>query len=225
MKFTILSIVSIIGSSLSVPTNRNGPLDEVVLDKRGVYPIPLEEYWTPFSFCEVGPGNDLFSLVELSNCVYVDVTDGFCWGDQFEARHSNFTDGLGLPGPLVSLGNTSLPGKSECGGPGSGDAAFSDPDMSSGSFLLLPGDHYIRLNVLLSPFGGGGAFIRARQTECPFSCDGRSNGYQQCKSSHEYHECSWDKKLTRPVSPGTECCDWTAAERVLMVAENSTCPF
>jgi hypothetical protein len=234
--FIFLSILST--TVVSVPTNPNGPQDrEVVLDKRGrqgQFPDCSINEWRGFTFGEEGShvypchggtpdGEPVYGYSFFSEgCSVIEVTGGNCWGNQFEILHRMEIS----YDSEVSLGNTSLPGKTECGNDDSDpNASFADPDMSSGSFLVFPGKHYVELNVLLSPFRGGGAFIRARPTECPFSCDGRANGFQQCKSAKEYYDCSWEQKLVRPVSPGTECCDWSAAERVLLVGEGATCPF
>lgn len=78
------------------------------------------------------------------------VTDAFCYGDVFRVYDNE-----------QELGDTSDPGSSACGGPGDGDAAYEDPDMSSGCWLLLPGSHSITLDVIQNPFGSGGAWLRA----------------------------------------------------------------
>ena len=142
----------------------------------------------------------------------VDVSDRNCYGDQFEVLDFG-----------VSLGNTSFPGKpGVCRGPNR-DAGLADPHMSSGSFIVSPGSHSITINTILG-YGGRG-HIRVSPTTCPFSCESRSHGYQQCKSSTEYYECSWGELMVRDVSPGTDCCDWSVAERVMLVGNGTSCPF
>ncbi|WP_375689352.1 hypothetical protein [Pseudooceanicola sp. LIPI14-2-Ac024] len=83
------------------------------------------------------------------------VTDAFISGDQFEL----FNFG-------AFLGQTSLPvGGSSCGS--DLGCALADPNFSSASFALAPGNYSITGAALLSPFGGGaGAFI-VRTSEIP----------------------------------------------------------
>jgi hypothetical protein len=67
--------------------------------------------------------------------------------------------------------------------------------------------------------------VREVESEPPFTCEGKSNGYQQCSNTEEYYECVWGTFYTRPVSPYTDCCNWSAAERILMVPDGVSCPF
>jgi hypothetical protein len=168
----------------------------------------LGSSWVSFSSSSCQSGYTFDS----TDCMSVDVSDRDCYGDQFEVLDSG-----------VSLGNTSFPGKpGVCRGPNR-DAGLADPHMSSGSFIVSPGSHSITVNRILGPWGRG--HIRVIPATCPFGCESRSNGYQQCKSSTEYYECSWGKTMVRPVSPGTDCCNWSAAERVLLVGSGTSCPF
>jgi hypothetical protein len=211
MKSSILSILSILSTTVvSIHfDSEQGDYDSVnsTLYKRGF--CSLGSSWRRFSKsskCKKG-----YSFT-TKQCMSVDVSDLDCYGDQYLVLDNN-----------VSLGNTSTPGKpNQCGGP-SKDAGLADPDMSSGSFVVGPGSHSIKINLINGLYGNG--HVRVVPTECPFSCDGKTNGFQQCKSTKEYYECSWEHMHVRTVSSGTDCCNWHAAERVLLVGEGYTCPF
>lgn len=65
------------------------------------------------------------------------------------------------------------------------------------------------------------------ETGVPFSCDGKSLGYQECDSEdiNKYHECADDGYHHRDVAPNTDCCNWSAAQRIIMVMDDGICPF
>lgn len=59
-----------------------------------------------------------------------------------------------------------------------------------------------------------------------FTCTDKPLGYQECKGTEEYYECDWfGYTHLRPVAPGTDCCNWAVAQRIIMVGDGSTCPF
>lgn len=104
--------------------------------------------WQVFFFGDVGDtASDTFTV---DGPVLLTVTDAFLSGDQFE-----ILDGV------ISLGLTSAPGSVGDQIGSDYDAAAADSRWSSGSFLLGPGSHTIKILVAASPFGGGAAAIRA----------------------------------------------------------------
>lgn len=62
-------------------------------------------------------------------------------------------------------------------------------------------------------------------TESPGLCNSRDNGEQYCLDNDTYITCVWGSASTSDVAPGTKCCDWSAAKRVLMVGSGVPCPF
>lgn len=74
------------------------------------------------------------------------VVDAFVTGDQFEV----FDFG-------VSIGLTSAPADGDCGD--DPVPCLTDPNASKGGFLLAPGDHSISIVPVLSPGGGGSAYL------------------------------------------------------------------
>ncbi len=77
----------------------------------------------------------------------VSVTDDFDAGDQFRIYDN-----------MTALGDTSSPGMAS--GEVGPDAAYADPDYSSGTFVLGPGSHSISIEVIVNPFEGGRGYIR-----------------------------------------------------------------
>lgn len=112
---------------------------------------PIGPTWSYFSFGGVGVPSGPFTFTS-PGLVQVDVTDDFCKGDEFEIFEG-----------ATSLGTTSAvtseyPG---CGSAVGAQAAFDSPLWSSGSFLLPTGAHSLDVEPTVSPWGGGGAYIRA----------------------------------------------------------------
>jgi hypothetical protein len=117
-------------------------------------PIGTGNGWTsttavPPAFFWTGTGvvfaNDSF---EFSGKSCLSVTDDFDIGDQFRVYLN------GAP-----IGETSAPGA------GAGveigpDAAYADPDYSSGTFIIPVGTHSITIEVIANPFAGGRGYIR-----------------------------------------------------------------
>ncbi|MBT8060696.1 MAG: hypothetical protein KJO33_13940, partial [Gammaproteobacteria bacterium] len=117
-------------------------------------PITVGDGWQLFGFGDVGSVSGPFDYSSgVGTAVYV--TDDFCRGDQFEVYDND-----------VSLGVTSPVAEGECDDIGP-DAAFEDPEYSSGCFNLPPGDHSITVEAIASPFGGGGAWIQVLEGRCP----------------------------------------------------------
>ena len=86
----------------------------------------------------------------------LDVTDAFLKGDVFEV----FRD-------TTSLGKTSFVTSSTAGTTFSPDDAFADSSYSKGSFSLSSGFYNIIIKADSSPFGSGGAFLRATTRPVP----------------------------------------------------------
>jgi hypothetical protein len=81
------------------------------------------------------------------------LTDAFLIGDQFRAYDFG-----------VSLGLTSAPGS----GPSCGDdpvPCLADPNISSATFMLGPGNHSLTIEAVLSPYGSGAAYFRADELQ------------------------------------------------------------
>jgi hypothetical protein len=78
------------------------------------------------------------------------ITDAFEYGDTFNV----FVDGAMIPfqTPAVPI----VPGAVT-----NPDLAWLDPGYSKGAILLAPGAHTINVFVRDSPYGGGGAYLRA----------------------------------------------------------------
>lgn len=110
-------------------------------DPAGPFCIPSGG--TPTSFLDAPPWT--FGTTTDS---FLRVTDALESGDRFEV----FDYG-------VSLGQTSIPGASDCGD--DPVVCFADPAMSSGLFLLPAGAHSITLVATLAPSGGGSGYLVA----------------------------------------------------------------
>lgn len=116
---------------------------------------------------------------------------------------------------------------------GSTDASLSGWSSSVHNFLTsFPAD-FVVVAIAEHPTGSDYSgvlgypvlVVRDVSSEPPFTCDDKSHGYQECFGDDEYHECVWGSHMIRPVAPGTKCCNWSAAERIMMVASAATCPF
>jgi subtilisin family serine protease len=114
---------------------------------------------------------------------------------------------------------------------GSTDDSLSFWGSSVHNFFTSFPDDFKAIAIAEDPTGDdydgkiGYAVLLVKRVELPFTCEGKSNGYQQCANTEEYYECVWGSLYTRPVSPYTDCCDWSAAERIMMVSDGMTCPF
>jgi len=105
--------------------------------------------WVPFQFGDVGSMTDI-AVVIAADEPQVDVTDAFLSGDQF---HVEFLT-------TSVAGDTSLPTSVGDTISDDYDGAFADSRWSSGSFLVGPGSFTMRITVIQSPFGAGGAAYR-----------------------------------------------------------------
>ncbi len=119
--------------------------------------LPTDGSWTPFSWTD-GPG--VFNsegpfTFSVTSAGYLDVTDAFIAGDQFEVYDFD-----------SMIGTTSYP-QSDTDATEDPDVAFADPRWSSGSFQLGPGEHSITVRVIRIAPGHpeGGAFMRWRFEE------------------------------------------------------------
>lgn len=111
--------------------------------------------FTYFSFGGVGSGASGQPFT-LSGDATVTVVDGFADGDQFAVYDHG-----------TLLGNTSVPVNdgTNCGG--DAVACLANPKFSSATFALGDGDHSITIVAILSPYGGGGAFIGENVAAAP----------------------------------------------------------
>jgi hypothetical protein len=151
----------------------------------GAVSIVPDSGWQNFTFADVGSiGNPTFQFT-LAQAGELKVTDAFQSGDRFEVY--NFATLLGL---------TSVPGSSGDQIGSDADAAFIDPRWSSGIFSLAAGTYDISVETIVSPFGGGGAYLRvdtvAQSVPEPFTVIGTLIGgtaalrmKKKLKSSHK----------------------------------------
>lgn len=114
-------------------------------------PLPVDGTWTLFCWT-MGVGSlNVEGAFTLTGPATLDVTDAFIDGDQFDVLDNN-----------VSIGMTSTP--TDTGAfQGDPDAAFADPDWSSGTFSLGSGGHSItiRLTAAATGFNDGCGYLRA----------------------------------------------------------------
>jgi hypothetical protein len=137
--------------------HRTGPGHQSGATARGVGDPKLDfGIWTSFEFGPKGSFNfeGAFTF-NSSSPVRLKVVDAFCRGDRFRV----FDHGVKV------FVTTLVPADTEesCaeGGVGNPHDAWNDPTYSRGSLLLGPGAHSIRIQAIRSPFGGGGAFLKA----------------------------------------------------------------
>lgn len=124
--------------------------------------IVVDAGWYGFCFGGVGSGatagcrnaatageaGNTITFTAMSN-VYLQVTDAFQKGDRFNVNVD------GSPSFATSLVPTDAAGATT-----DPDLAFADPTYSSGQVLLGPGSYQVDISTLLSPFDGGGAYMR-----------------------------------------------------------------
>ena len=109
-----------------------------------------ESTWTGFVFGGVGSvAAPDFTFVSDAPGDTLTVTDAFLKGDSFDVYDFGALIGSTSMVPASSSNTTSDP-----------DAAFADPTYSHGVFALGVGAHDISLVTSVSPFGGGGAYLR-----------------------------------------------------------------
>lgn len=115
--------------------------------------------WHEFYFGATGSGalNEPFTFFAATSAA-VQVTDGFQKGDQFAVYDNG-----------VLLGSTSAvaAANGSCGDP---DVCFTDPTYSHGSFVVGAGNHSITIVATVSPYNGGGAWLRVVPTPLA-TCD------------------------------------------------------
>ena len=113
-------------------------------------PLALNGGWQGFSFTEVATVGAVLRLSAPGEA-WLRVTDYLCAGYEFLVLDNG-----------VPLGNTSTPTASSCDSYTSSLArAETGAAWSSGGWLLAPGWHTITIIVTKSPFGSGGAAVRA----------------------------------------------------------------
>ena len=148
------------GGSASYGLSLQSGASDAVLDNNGVDPssssgvaaeaaIVVGAPWVSFGWGSGAPvvSFDTFQFT-AAGPVQVQVTDDFLTGDRFEVYDS---------GTLIGTTSVSAGGGAGAVGP---DAAFADPDYSSGSFSLGVGAHNISITVIDNPFGSGSAYIQ-----------------------------------------------------------------
>lgn len=91
-------------------------------------------------------------------------------------------------------------------------------------FVSYPGDFH---EVIQENDTGHSVLVVRDGGEAGFSCDGKPIGYQECDVDdiNKYNECAVDGYHHRDVAPGTDCCNWSAAQRIILVMDDAWCPF
>jgi len=113
--------------------------------------------WLDFSFSGVGDTvspSEGFTLTAAGPTL-LRVTDGFLIGDVFRVSIDDGSGAVTFDTSAVLAGDS---GEQAGGDP---ETVWADARVSKGSILLGAGIWEIDIEVLASPFGGGGAFIRA----------------------------------------------------------------
>ncbi len=100
--------------------------------------------WSRFAFGDVGTTVGRSYSFSLAANAILTVVDGFFAGDQFEVFANT-----------MSLGTTSAPVTPSANTGMNFDAALGDPNHSSGSFILGPGDYLISMDVIARSPGSG----------------------------------------------------------------------
>jgi hypothetical protein len=150
MAVAVMAAMALVTVPATMATADNGPTDtDEEVGVAGEY--GLDSGWETFYWFGTGTV-EVTETYEFTNDqpVEVRVTDAFCYGDQFRIYDN------GAP-----IADTSDPGSEDCGGPFNADAAYDDPDMSSGCAILAPGTHSISIEVTQNPFGSGAAYFKA----------------------------------------------------------------
>ncbi len=116
--------------------------------------INVGDGWHSFTWfggngAPIAQGPFTFTATSVS---VVTVTDAFCAGDVFGVTEGGLPIGLNTSAVAVDL-----PCVPSVGSP---DVALLERRYSHGRYFLLPGFHSIELTAVISPFGGGGAFVR-----------------------------------------------------------------
>lgn len=121
--------------------------------------VGLRGPWTPFQWSAPGQVVNIGN-VDFSTEHYLDVTDAFIVGDQFEI----FIDD-------VSVGETSIPIDDGSSAGGDYDAAFLNPLVSSGTFGAFTGIHNVKIQIIdtATGFPAGGAAWRTNAVPEPTS--------------------------------------------------------
>lgn len=146
----------------------NSGLDRPDMVLQAVVPLMISHDW--FATAAVPPAfffgpDETFSPNEFTfNApakVILNVTDAFCKGDRFQVFDN---------GGLTVIGTTSVPvdESPDCSSEVDPEAAFGDATYSSGSFLLEPGPHHIKIKVVDSPFGTGQGYIAVHKAPVVF---------------------------------------------------------
>jgi hypothetical protein len=152
--FSVIVLVGLAAGDLCMASPgdngfRGGP---VLTDK----PIVVGGGWYDFGFGAAGSfDNEGAFLFTSTGPVKLEVTDVACKGDLFKVYDNG-----------VPIGDTSNVPAGGCPGPNDivdPDVAYADPTYSHGVFSLAAGYHAITIQVTVSPFEGGGAFLRVDQ--------------------------------------------------------------
>ena len=112
--------------------------------------------WTPFEFGRKGSFDfDGAFTFHSSSPVRLKVVDAFCRGDRFRV----FDHGVKVFVTTLVAADTD----DSCAATGIGNphVTWNDPSYSRGSLLLGAGSHSITIQAIRSPFGSGGAYLKA----------------------------------------------------------------
>jgi hypothetical protein len=167
----MLAVLATAGPAAAMDGQDNGPA-QLRPERAAVAAAVIGADWEPFSFGNVGSIVGPFEFTS-DGAAILSVTDAFCRGDEFLVRD----DG-------VTLGTTSESDSAAgCGGPtdvSDPDAAFSDATYSSGSWVVGSGTHSVIIEVIESPWEGGGAYFRVDRAPTPLTtADCKRDGWRQ----------------------------------------------
>ena len=108
--------------------------------------------WTWFDVGSTGTSTPTFTFWSRTP-VLLRVTDALCRGDRFKV----YDHGLAI----FKTSNAPIdPSCDDTPHLDTGSSAWHDPSYSKGKFLLEPGGHRIRIQIIQSPFGGASALVR-----------------------------------------------------------------
>ena len=126
--------------------------------------------WTPFAFSDSGSVVNV-PITVTDSCNLLRITDGYLAGDRFNVR-------VRQGATVVRSFMTSIP-ESLGGGIGANfEAAYADPQWSSGATVLAPGNYMVQVSAIETPFGSGEAALSLVAADpCGFGqCQADFNG-------------------------------------------------
>jgi hypothetical protein len=108
--------------------------------------------WTWFNVGSTGTSTPTFTFSSRTP-VLLRVTDALCRGDRFKVYDHGFAIFKTSSAPID-------PSCDDTPHLDTGSSAWHDPSYSKGKFLLEPGGHRIRIQIIQSPFGSASALVR-----------------------------------------------------------------